>query len=143
MYCCCLFLSHIWLFVTPWTVACLVSLSMGISSQGYWSSSPFLSSGDLLNPGIKPTSPASLLHCKLILYHSVVKPYVCVCVCVCVCACVDVHLCVHVYMYFYTCICILSMRIINWKSWKYFTWDNIKDVNVYWKDHQTSQVWPK
>jgi len=32
---------------------------MGFSRQEYWSGLPFPSSGDLLNPGIKPMSPAS------------------------------------------------------------------------------------
>ena len=45
-------------FVTPWTVACLVSLSMGFSRQEYWSGVPFPSPRDLLNPGIEPRSPA-------------------------------------------------------------------------------------
>ena len=30
-------LSHIWLFVTPWTVACQAPLSMQFSRQDYWS----------------------------------------------------------------------------------------------------------
>ena len=36
----------------------LGSPSMGFSMQEYWSQFPFPSPGDLLNPGIKPTSPA-------------------------------------------------------------------------------------
>ena len=31
---------------------------MRFSRQGYWSGLPFLSPGDLPNPGIKPRSPA-------------------------------------------------------------------------------------
>ena len=38
-------------FVTPWTVAHQVSLSMGFSKQEYWSGLPFPSSGDLPDPG--------------------------------------------------------------------------------------------
>ena len=30
-------LSHVWLFVTPWTVACQYALSMEFSRQEYWS----------------------------------------------------------------------------------------------------------
>ena len=52
-------LSHVWLFVTPWTVACQALLSMEFSRQEHWSGLPFPSPGDLLNPGIKPNSPAS------------------------------------------------------------------------------------
>ena len=34
-------LSHVQLFVTPWTVACQAPLSMGFSKQDYWSGLPF------------------------------------------------------------------------------------------------------
>jgi len=44
--------------VTPWTVAYKATPSMGFSRQEYWSGLPFPSPGDLLNPGIKPRSPA-------------------------------------------------------------------------------------
>ena len=49
--------SHVRLFVTPWTIACQASLSMGFSRQEYWSGLPWLPPGDLLNSGIKPRSP--------------------------------------------------------------------------------------
>ena len=51
-------LSHIRLFVTPWTVAYEASPSMGFSRQEYQSLLPFPSPGDLPDPGIKPRSPA-------------------------------------------------------------------------------------
>ena len=51
-------LSHVQLFVTPWTVARQVPLSMEFSRQEYWSGLPFPSPGDLPNPGIEPASPA-------------------------------------------------------------------------------------
>ena len=47
-------------FVTPWTVTCQASLSMGFPRQGYWSGVPFPSPGDLPDPGIKPVSVVSL-----------------------------------------------------------------------------------
>ena len=50
-------LGRVQLFVTLWTVAHQAPLSMGISRQGYWSGLPFPPSGDLPDPGIKPTSP--------------------------------------------------------------------------------------
>ena len=50
-------LSRVWLFAAPWTVACQAPLSMGFSKQ-YWRWLPFSPSVDLLNPGIKVTSPA-------------------------------------------------------------------------------------
>ena len=43
-------------FVTSWTIAHQTPLSMEFSRQEYWSGQPFPSSGDLLNPGIKPGS---------------------------------------------------------------------------------------
>ena len=50
--------SHVWLFGTPWTVARLAPLPMGFSRQEYWSGLPFPPPGDLLNPEIRPKSPA-------------------------------------------------------------------------------------
>ena len=46
-------------FATPWTAACQAPLSMGFLWQEYWSGLPFPSRGDLPDPGIEPTSPAS------------------------------------------------------------------------------------
>ena len=40
-------LSHVWLFVTPWIVACQVPLSMGSSRQEYQSGFPFPPPGNL------------------------------------------------------------------------------------------------
>ena len=51
-------LSHVRLFVTPWTVDCQAPPSMGFSKQEYWNRLPFPSPGDPPNPGIKPVSPA-------------------------------------------------------------------------------------
>ena len=51
--------SHVQLFATLWTVAHQAPLSMGFSSQGYWSGMPFPSPGNLLDPEIKPRPPAS------------------------------------------------------------------------------------
>ena len=45
-------------FVTPWTVACQVPLSMWFLRQVYWNGLPFPSLGDLPNPGIELTSSA-------------------------------------------------------------------------------------
>ena len=46
------------LFATLWTVAYQAPPSMGFSRQEYWSGLPFLSPGDLPNPGIETRSPA-------------------------------------------------------------------------------------
>ena len=51
-------LSHVRLFVTPWTVACQAPLSMGFSRKEYWSGLPSPSPGDLPEPWVKSTSPA-------------------------------------------------------------------------------------
>ena len=40
----------------PWTVAQQAPLSMELLTQEYWSGLPFLTPGDLLNPGIEPVS---------------------------------------------------------------------------------------
>ena len=48
--------SHVLLFSTLWPVAHQVHLSMGFSSQEYWSGLPFPPLGDLLNLEIEPTS---------------------------------------------------------------------------------------
>ena len=46
-------------FATPRTVARQAPLSMGFPRQAHWSGLPFPSPGDLPDPGIKRTSPAS------------------------------------------------------------------------------------
>ena len=51
-------LSHVQLFVTPWTVASQVPLSMGFSRQKILESVAMPSSSDLLNAGMEPTSLA-------------------------------------------------------------------------------------
>ena len=49
-------LSHVWLFVTPWTVVYQAPQSMEFSRQEYWCGLTFPSPGDLPNPGIEPGS---------------------------------------------------------------------------------------
>ena len=51
-------LSLVWLFATPWTVACQTPLSMEFSRQEYWNGLPLPSPRDLPDPGIEPGSPA-------------------------------------------------------------------------------------
>ena len=50
-------LSCLQLFVTPWTVAQQVPLSMEFFRQEYWSGWPFPPPGNFLYPGIEPGSP--------------------------------------------------------------------------------------
>ena len=52
-----------------WTVAHQAPLSMGLFRHKYWSGLLFPPPGDLPDPGMEPLSPASLLHCRWILYH--------------------------------------------------------------------------
>ena len=51
-------LSRVRLFVTLWTAAYQASPFMGFSRQEYQSGLPFLSPGDLHDPGIEPRSLA-------------------------------------------------------------------------------------
>ena len=58
-------LSCVRLFVTSWAVARQAPMSMGFSSQEYWTASPFLLQGIFLTQRPK----LGHLHCRLILYH--------------------------------------------------------------------------
>ena len=57
--CTCL-LSCVQLFVTPWTIAHQVPLSIILSRQNYWSGLPCPTPGEFPNPEIEPTLSASL-----------------------------------------------------------------------------------
>ena len=48
--------SHVQLFETPWTVTLQVPLSMGFSTQEYWSGLPCPPPGNLPDPGTEPLS---------------------------------------------------------------------------------------
>ena len=65
-------LSHVQLFVTPWTIDYQAPQSMEFSRPEYWSGLPFPSPVDLPNPGIKPGSPA--LQADALLSESPGKP---------------------------------------------------------------------
>ena len=58
-------LSRVQLMATPWTATSQTPLSKEFSRQEYWSGLPFLSPGDLPDPGIE----FSLPHCRQTLYH--------------------------------------------------------------------------
>ena len=51
--------SRVQLFDIPWTRARKAPLSMGFSSQEYWSGLPFPPPGELLESGIQPSTPVS------------------------------------------------------------------------------------
>ena len=52
-------LSHVQLFVTPWTVAHEAPLSLGFSRHDYWTRLPFPFPGDPPDPGIEIVSLVS------------------------------------------------------------------------------------
>jgi len=52
-------LSGVQLFVASWTVVIQAPPSMGFSRQEYWSGFPCPPPGNISNPGIEPTTPAS------------------------------------------------------------------------------------
>ena len=58
MLCCAVFsrVSHVQLFVAPWTVAHQAPLSVAFSRQEYWSGLPLPIPGDLPDPGIETAS---------------------------------------------------------------------------------------
>ena len=56
---CAQLLSCVSLFVTSWTIACQVPLSMGFSRQEYWSGLSFPTPGDLPKPGNQTVSLTS------------------------------------------------------------------------------------
>ena len=56
--CACVWLSCT-LFMSPWTVTCQASLSLGFSRQEYWGRLSFSSPGSLPHLRIEPASPAS------------------------------------------------------------------------------------
>ena len=55
-------------FATPGTVARQAPLSMGFPRQEHWSGLPFLTPGDLPDPGIKHIHLLSLSHWQVALY---------------------------------------------------------------------------
>ena len=59
-------LSRVQLFVTPWTAACQVPLSLGLFRYEYWNGLPFPSPGIFLTQGLN----LGLLFRKQTLYHS-------------------------------------------------------------------------
>ena len=50
-------LSHVQLFVTPWTIARQAPLSMELPRHEYWSGLPFPTPRDPLGPGIEAAFP--------------------------------------------------------------------------------------
>ena len=65
--------SYVRFFVTPWSVALQAPLFLGFSRQESWSGLPFLSPGNLPDPGIEPGSLA--LQADLLLFEPPRKLY--------------------------------------------------------------------
>ena len=72
--------SHVWVFATPWTVACQTPLSFGFSEKEYWSGFPCLPPGGLPNPGIERASLMSLALAGRFFTTSTAWEVQCVCV---------------------------------------------------------------
>ena len=51
--------NYVQLYATLWSIAGQAPLSMGFSQHEYWRGLPFPPPGDIPNPWIKLTSPAS------------------------------------------------------------------------------------
>ena len=64
-------LSHVQLFVTPWTIAQPVPLSTGFSRQESWSALPFSSPGALPDPGSYGSSIATWMDLEIIILGEV------------------------------------------------------------------------
>ena len=50
-------ICNVQLFAIPWSLACLSSLSTGLSQKEYWSGLPFPPPVDLPHPGVVSASP--------------------------------------------------------------------------------------
>ena len=58
---CCVFVfSHVWIFMTLWTIDFQAPLSIGFFRQENWNELPFPTPGDLPDSGIKPSFLVSL-----------------------------------------------------------------------------------
>ena len=73
--CLCWSFSHVWLFLTPWTVTHQAPLSMAFSRQGHRSKLPCPSPGDLPDPRIEPRSP--VLQVDYLLFETLKHSYTC------------------------------------------------------------------
>ena len=89
--------GHDWATELNCAVARQALLFMGFPRQAYWRGLPFLSAGDLPEPGIEPASSAL----AGIFFTTEPPGYICTYICVCVhtCMCVCVCMLVHVYIY--------------------------------------------
>ena len=76
---CCLVAKSYPTLVTPWTVAWQSPLSLRFTSHEYWSGSPFLSPGDLPDPGIELASSALASRFSLPLSHQSRPHFLCAC----------------------------------------------------------------
>ena len=62
-------LGRVWLFMTPWALACQAPLSMGFSREEYWIGLPCPPLGDLPGPWIRPMSHISCIGRRILYYY--------------------------------------------------------------------------
>ena len=74
-YCCFLVAKSCLTLETPGSVAHQALLSMEIPRQEYWNGEPFLSPGDLPDPGIEPAFPAWQVDSLPLSHGEAVGPY--------------------------------------------------------------------
>ena len=81
-------LSCVWLFLTPWTVACQIHLSMEFYLKNPGMGCHFLLQAIFPTQGLDPNL-LRLLHCRRILYHWATReaPVVCYCSLTGLCSC--------------------------------------------------------
>ena len=108
-------ICHVRFFVTPWTVACQVPLSMDFSRQEYWSGLPFPSPEDLPNPGIEPRVP-----CIASRFFTI--GYTCLCIKIVFSAPVTK------YMWFWT------WHIIEFKAWDLSVREVLQSTLLYYQN---------
>ena len=112
-------LSRVWLFATPWIVACQSPLFMEFSRQEFWSGLPFPTPGDLPDSGIKSTYLTSRALAGIFLYHQhgLGSPALCIytniCICMCVCLFFHIKSTLSAHQLFHLCLLLCFFPLLN------------------------------
>ena len=128
--------SCVWLFATPWTIACQAPLSVSFSRQEYWSGWPCPPPGGLPNPEIEPLC---ILHWQAGYLFTITATWEdrCVCVCVCIFVCVCVCMYIPYLLYPYICQSIISSNLTTISFTKiHFSYSD-KDLYTSIRPNQT------
>ena len=128
--------SCVWLFATPWTIACQAPLSVSFSRQEYWSGWPCPPPGGLPNPEIEPLC---ILHWQAGYLFTITATWEdrCVCVCVCIFVCVCVCMYMPYLLYPYICQSIISSNLTTISFTKiHFSYSD-KDLYTSIRPNQT------